>query len=166
MTSGMRARPSARLLVLDPSGRVLLFRFVFKKGVLAGQDYWATPGGGVEDGETFQQAAIRELREETGIRVKDIGPEVARRELVLLLPDGERVMADERYFLIRSKDATLSREGWTAEEREVTVDHKWWSQGELAKTSETVWPEELLEMLRAATAPTERVMAPADVPSL
>jgi 8-oxo-dGTP diphosphatase len=148
----MRARPSARLLILDPSGRVLLFRFVFKNGVLAGQDYWATPGGGVENGETFEQAAIRELREETGIRVKDIGLEVARRELVLLLPDGERVMADERYFLIRSADASLSREGWTAEEREVTADYKWWSQDELAETSDTVWPENLIEMLRTATA--------------
>jgi len=55
-------------LVVDLSGRILLFRFVHRIGALAGQDYWATPGGGVEDGETFEQAAIRELEEETGIR--------------------------------------------------------------------------------------------------
>src|SRR5580658_2706794 len=54
----MRTRLSARLLVLDPSGRILLFRFVHRNGALTGQDYWATPGGGVEDGETFEQAAI------------------------------------------------------------------------------------------------------------
>ena len=65
----MRRRRSARLLIIEPAGRVLLVRFVFKKGALAGEDYWATPGGGVEEGETFEQAAIRELREETGIRV-------------------------------------------------------------------------------------------------
>ena len=72
----MRTRPSARLLVLDPAGRILLFRFVHRRAARAGEDYGATPGGAVADGETFEQAAIRELAEVTGIRVEDIGPAV------------------------------------------------------------------------------------------
>jgi 8-oxo-dGTP diphosphatase len=148
----MRLRRSARILVLDPSGRVLLFHFVHRNGALAGQNYWATPGGGVEDGETFEQAAIRELEEETGIRVEEIGPEVGRRELVLQLPDGERVMADERFFLIKPEDASVSRDGWTTQEAEVMADHRWWSPDELTQTSATVWPENLLAMLKATTA--------------
>ena len=143
----MRVRPSARLLVLDPSGRVLLFRFVHKNGALAGQDYWATPGGGVEDGETFEQAAIRELKEETCIGVQEIGPEIGRR--IFVLPNGEHVMADERFFLVRTGDTSLSRDGWTAQEADIMTDHKWWSRGELAQTSETVWPENLATMLAA-----------------
>ena len=71
---------------------------------------------------------------------------------MLQLPDGECVMADERFFLVRSGDASLSRDGWTAQEMEVMADHRWWSPDELAQTSATVGPENLLAMLRAATA--------------
>lgn len=59
----MRTRRSARLLILNASHEVLLFRFVHSQDALAGSAYWATPGGGVEQGESFEQAAVRELYE-------------------------------------------------------------------------------------------------------
>jgi 8-oxo-dGTP pyrophosphatase MutT (NUDIX family) len=146
----MRRRPSARLLIIDAQQRILLFRFVFRQGPLAGQDYWATPGGGVENQETFEQAAVRELHEETGIRIEHVEAHVAEREFVLQLPDGEHVMAQERFFLIAVDNDSLSRDGWTAQEVEIMADHKWWTRDELARTEATVWPRDLLEMTAAA----------------
>ncbi len=93
---------------------------------------------------------MRELEEETGIRATSIGSHVGQREFVLQLPDGERVVADERFFLIEANGASLYRDGWTTQEREVIADHKWWPQDELGQTSETIWPENLLTMVRAA----------------
>jgi 8-oxo-dGTP pyrophosphatase MutT (NUDIX family) len=145
----MRRRLSARLLIVNDAGGLLLFRFVHKTGPLAGQDFWATPGGGVEEGETLDQAAVRELAEETGLRRDSVGVEVARREFTLQLPDGEHVTADERFFLVRVPDDSLSRTDWTALEREVMVEHRWWSREELAQTELTVWPENLVAMLDA-----------------
>ncbi len=98
----------------------------------------------------MEQAAVRELAEETGLQRTSVGPEVARREVAFQLPDGEHVVSDERYFLVRVTDDSLSRTNWTAFEREVMVEHRWWSREELAQTAATVWPENLLAMLDSA----------------
>jgi 8-oxo-dGTP diphosphatase len=152
----MLRRRSARLLIVDREHRVLLFRFAFRQGALAGQDFWATPGGAVEAGETFELAATRELSEETGIVVDHAGDNVGESEFILQLPSGEDVLAQERYFLIRAEDSVLSRDGWTAEEAEVIVDHRWWTLEELAATTGTAWPANLVEMVEDALRGTRK----------
>ena len=46
-------RPTSRWLIVDGQGRVLLFRFDYADGPLAGTAFWATPGGGCDPGETL-----------------------------------------------------------------------------------------------------------------
>lgn len=143
----MRERKAARLLVISPSRDVLLFKFLHKDGALAGKNYWATPGGGLEDGETFHAAAIRELREETGIQVNTVVGPVADRRFSTLLPSGETVFAVEQYFVVHVDSQIISSSEWTLHETQVMADHHWWSALELRSTGETVWPEALVEML-------------------
>jgi len=139
----MRERPSSRLLVLDPSDRILLFKFEHKNGPLAGQSFWATPGGALD-----VQAARRELLEETGILIDNPGPEVDQRIVTFQMPDGEMVRADERFFLVRLETAQmLSTDRWTNLEHEVMATHHWWSVDELLSTAEQVWPENLPDVL-------------------
>ena len=145
--SPLRTRASSRLLVLDSSDRVLLFRFHYSDGALAGRSFWATPGGEIDSGETYEAAAVRELFEETGLRVASVGAEIAQRTFVMQLPDGEHVIADERFFVVRTDDHAVSREHWTELERKVMSDHRWWTRAELAATQEVVFPENLPEML-------------------
>ena len=147
----LRRRPSSRLLVLNRARSLLLFRFVHESGALKGEDYWATPGGGLEPGETFADAAVRELKEETGIFVADVGAPICQREFILRLPDGEEVLADERFFVVTVEDhQAVLRDHWTAQEVEVIQDHRWWNALELKSTSDIVWPDDLPEMLISA----------------
>lgn len=69
----MRQRNSARLLAINPAKQILLFHFQHKGDALDGHNHWATPGGGLEQGESFEAAAVRELFEETGLRVVNVG---------------------------------------------------------------------------------------------
>ena len=142
----LRYRPTSRLLVIDPDRRVLLlnFRFTTESGAL--KVFWATPGGGLEGDETFEQAAKRELIEETGID-EPIGPQVARRDSVYEHPDGETVSADERFFLVRTGHVDVCSRSQSALEQQVIIAHRWWTANELSRTDERVYPVDLASIL-------------------
>ncbi|TCL02189.1 NUDIX hydrolase [Sodalis ligni] len=147
----MRARASVRLLIIDPANRILLFRFTHTADALSGYSYWATPGGGVEQGEYFKQAAIRELREETGLIREDVGSCVAQRSFEMMLPNGEKVHAQERFFIVRLINQEISTDGWSANEKAVISNYHWWDLNELVTTAKTVYPSNIPSILSVST---------------
>jgi 8-oxo-dGTP pyrophosphatase MutT (NUDIX family) len=141
-------RKVARVVLLDPEDRILLLHGHEPDDV--SDDWWFTPGGGVEGDETREQAALRELAEETGISEVELGPVLWRRTCSFPFA-GRRWDQDEWYYLARTADArdvVPGAWGLTELERRSVAGARWWTCQELSQAHETVYPTRLAELLR------------------
>lgn len=141
-------RQAARVVLLA-DGRVLL-----QHGCDPGRPddgaWWLTPGGGLNDGESIQDGAVREVLEETGLRLDpgQLGPVVATR--VCRFPfEGRRYRQSESFFAVTVAPFTPQHHGWDEVEQRALIDHRWWSIEELRATDETIYPSQLPDLVEA-----------------
>jgi ADP-ribose pyrophosphatase YjhB (NUDIX family) len=125
--------PSVATLCRDDQQRVLLVR-------QTDSGKWATPGGAIEPGESPEDAAIREMREETGLEIVIDGLRAA-----LGGPEYRTTYSngDEISFVALVYDATIIGGEATPDEEETTAV-EWFSLEEVDKLPR----EGFLTMLR------------------
>ena len=138
--TGLPVRHAGRVIVLDPGDRVLLLRY---DDELPNGRHWTTPGGGLDPGEDYAAAAVRELAEETGWTDMALLREVDQRSLTMEYA-GRLVRQHER----TSWPAPTSRPGrWVTWPQMHAADGiaawRWWTLAELDSTAEVIWPAEL-----------------------
>jgi 8-oxo-dGTP pyrophosphatase MutT (NUDIX family) len=150
-----RLRTAARMFLLDERDRVLLLH---ERLDLHRQDsHWIAPGGGLEDGETLIEAAVREVYEETGLRVElpaTAQPMFVERELFSFA--GQRIDQTNHYFLVRAS-ADLSatpvrRVAPTEYEAVIALGSRWWSLDELETEPVARLPLDMVRVIRRALA--------------
>ena len=65
--------------------------------------------------------------------------------------DGVEFDQSEHYFVVRTSVQEISSDRWTEEERQVIVEHRWWTVDELRNASEPVFPEELTRLVESVS---------------
>jgi TDG/mug DNA glycosylase family protein len=136
-------RQAVRGLVVDREHRILLMRW---EDPVRREVWWITPGGGVDPDEADETALRRELLEEVGLPLAELGPVVWEREIVLPR-DLAIVRQRERFYLLRVEKLEVTPTIDLAAEH--LFGHRWWTADELESTDERFSPPELPAILRA-----------------
>jgi 8-oxo-dGTP pyrophosphatase MutT (NUDIX family) len=146
-------RPTARVLVVDQAGRVLLFGGRTEADEASEGRTWFTPGGGMQAGESVEQAAVRELAEETGhvLTADQLGPVVATCA-GLWRAGPQLFFSVDTFYLVRIAALRVDDSGREPLERPALEVHRWWTAAELERTADRVFPVGLAGLLRRLLA--------------
>ena len=137
-------RQAARAILMDGAGRVLLIHFAMPRGGGV-YTFWATPGGGLEPGESAMAAVKREVLEELGLDLALHGP--VHTAVGIFEYDGVTVENTDTFFLGRC-DVTPVLQGASDHGRAALLELRWWTPDEIENTAEDIYPRDLAEVLR------------------
>jgi len=145
----VKHRETARILLSNERAEIFLIQTHWDPGTGL-PPRWLTPGGGIDAGESVEQAAIRELFEETGMVVTaaDLGDLVHRIDFrVDWANNTYETGVAHFYALMTTSDFVLDKSHWTIDEHRDVIDYRWWSVSELKDSGALVGPPGLLDYL-------------------
>jgi 8-oxo-dGTP pyrophosphatase MutT (NUDIX family) len=98
--------------------------------------WWIVPGGGIETGETPEEAAARELQEETGLTLRELGPVIWSRFSQFVF-GGRECRQRETFFCAKSEHSL---------KESLNPKARWWSACELGTIAASLEPTNIPEL--------------------
>lgn len=145
----MKPRRSARVMVFDPAGRVLLIHCLVVRRDAKEFVFWLTPGGEIEPDEEPLAAARREVREELGLELDVRGPVYTEQNQFEHM--GEMRDNLDFYFVARCEAEAPRMQGVTTDEIAMMREIRWWTAEEVDSAlarGENVFPVDLARRMK------------------
>jgi 8-oxo-dGTP pyrophosphatase MutT (NUDIX family) len=146
-------RSCVRVVLRDLGGRILLFRASLASR--SAEHWWELPGGGIEPGESYADAAAREVREETGLEISpgQVGPPRWRRSATWTARGVRRLQHEVVVAIEVDADRpAITDGGRTPEELEEYSEARWWQLADVLSSTERFYPGRLAQLLPAFLA--------------
>lgn len=152
MSMDLKERNSVRVLLFNQEGALLLMhaddpRTTTLEGTYLGP-FWFPIGGGIESGESVQQAALREVNEETGLAPEDIelGPVVWQGAYDFIL-SGVPTHAKQLFIVAKTDKNAVTLSQLTTEEKKIIKKIAWFTWEQIKNSKEIIYPIGLAELI-------------------
>jgi 8-oxo-dGTP pyrophosphatase MutT (NUDIX family) len=114
------------------------------------REFWCFAGGAMEEGESVEQAALRELWEETGLLDSDVtlGPVVWYGEFMTKF-SSTPMLQKERFVVVRTRKSDVHMNNMCESEVLYMKELRWFSLEEIQNSTEKIYPTSLKQHLPA-----------------
>jgi len=143
--TSMSPRVGARVLLLDPLARVLLIHA--RDPDDPHHHWWELPGGALDPGEDLDTAARREVAEECGIRLNELGRKLWVRECRFHYCGRDHHRVEHVFLGHTPTTATQVPLKPTANEKAGVIERRWWSACDLHRCQDKLLPPTLPHLL-------------------
>lgn len=158
-------RNAVRILLLN-NNKLLLMRVedldIGAPGAKSNRRFWCTIGGGIEPGESVQDAALREIYEETSLMPEaiELGPIVWESDINLMLR-GTLTRFMELYIVAKTKAQDVRLHQPTETEQAAVKELRWFTLEDIKRCPDPIFPDSLatyMPDILAGSYPTEPLL--------